>query len=107
MALARVDAAQRIQTQTGDAQVRLTSGLLELADEELEDARRVLGGVKQLNLKAQRLVLEAELALGVAKLARGRLRGEATQRGKRLLEQANASLGSGLQMQLGEGTLMF
>ncbi|MDB4987036.1 MAG: hypothetical protein JWN04_2214 [Myxococcaceae bacterium] len=107
MAISRSDAALRITREYDGKEHVMESGLLDLAREELADALRVLSGVRHLNVSAQRSLIGAELQLSLAKFVRGRARAELVSNALKMLRSANASLGSGLQMELGDGTLMF
>lgn len=106
MASYRVEAALRIHERYYPKQRALRSGLLELAIAEIDDAVGVLSAVDRLQPNTQRLLAYTR------SLLRAHMRHDdrpalPVRTALRLLARALVSLGDGLEMPLGQGTLMF
>ncbi len=109
MALHRIDAAAEIASYYGTRQVEVENGLLRLAAAELVDAIEVLSAVAGLHEEEQCLLGEAEARIATltrrswsASKRRSHLRIT-----RELVADANEALGVGLEMEMGEGTLMY
>jgi hypothetical protein len=107
MAAYRVEAARQIADARGNRDRAVETGLLDLAADELGDALDVLGAVHGLNPRAQRLLREAAGDLRRAHSGRAPERSRYMRRALDHINAADRSLGCGLRMQMGEGTLMF
>jgi cytochrome c peroxidase len=109
MAEARLTAAARVLATFGETHRDVQLGLIELAAVELDDAVEVLSGVQDLNVASQEAVRNA-LALLNSPASTGESAAERSDRIHRALSdvtRATVALGSGLEMSIGEGTLMF
>jgi len=108
MALSRMDAALEIDRAFGNRHLAIERGLLELAGAELEDALQVLGAVYQLHELEQGLLRRALLEITAARQSDGqRRRCEQLRAAREAVEAARVQLGTGLDFEIGEGTLMF
>lgn len=109
MALHRLDAALEIACKLGNRELEVERGLLSLAAAELEDARDVLSAALHLHDREQGLLQHALRGIDAA-LRRPASAGRRSQRirhARRLVSKVYAALGVGLDMEIGEGTLMF
>jgi hypothetical protein len=108
IALTRLQAAWQISDAFGNRFISIQRGLLELAQLEMQDALDVLGDVPELDTPARRQLLEADRELD---RARRSLNQEERRRRTRAallsVASADASLGTGMRYQIGEGALMF
>ncbi len=108
IAIARIDAALPIIEEDKNHSTELQQELLRLARVEAEDALEVLSGVSALNVSAR-----ANLSSALGFLLTASTHASHTQRqdnaedARAVLVTANASLGSGMAMPMGEGTFMF
>ncbi|HTV24021.1 MAG TPA: hypothetical protein VMG12_35260 [Polyangiaceae bacterium] len=107
MAAYRLRAAAEITEARGDHERHVPLGLVALAAAEIDDALDVLGAVRRLNPRAQSLLRDARQALGRARQCDSRQRLRHLRAAIERVEEADRSLGCGLEMQLGQGTLMF
>jgi hypothetical protein len=92
----------------GNQHISVQRGLLELASVELDDAVQVLSLALDLNVESQALLLKAKTDIRRAQRTsyRGQ-REELTRAALIKVTEANAALGTGVDYQIGEGTLMF
>jgi hypothetical protein len=109
MTLRRLHAALQIVQRFRDAQPDVEQGLVTLARAELSDALEVLSAVAALDLREQRLLREADALLrtpcgGSFRQAR---REAQLRRAIALVQGASRGLGSGMDMEIGQGTLLF
>lgn len=109
MALFRMDAALQIAERFGNEQWQTEQGLWQLAHVELEDAVQVLSAVQGLHRKEQRSLRHAmrELRAATRHCGPARKRWRRLDEVRALVSEANAALGQGLSLQLGQGTLLF
>jgi cytochrome c peroxidase len=109
MAARRIQASRDIAEQFGGCEWEVQRGLLSLAAAEIEDALAVLGAVEHLHDREQCRLREALEALdALVDHAPGERRLKRTlQRIARSVDQSLAALGSGMEMQIGQGTLLF
>jgi cytochrome c peroxidase len=109
MTLARLQAAGAIIERFGAQHTDVVLGLTTLAAAEIEDALQVLGAVEELAPDAQRMLAKAQRELREPEQAACHVRPRAAriERAQRLVERAYRSLGSGLDMTIGQGTLLF
>lgn len=109
MALRRIDAALELATHFGNAELSVERGLAELAAVELKDALGVLTAVERLHEREQKLLYQALDGIESAGRAGTPLprRKKHLRKARLLVARANAALGRGLGMRIGEGTLMF
>jgi cytochrome c peroxidase len=107
MAAFRLRAATAIALTPGDHDEEIVIGLASLAEAEIRDALDVLGGVQHLNPRAQRLLRDAARHVGKARSGRPRQRLHHLREATSSVSAADRSLGCGLEMQIGPGTLMF
>jgi hypothetical protein len=108
LAAARLQAAFQIVGAFGNQHISVQRGLLELASVELDDAVQVLSLALDLNVESQRLLLKAKADIRRAQRTsyRGQ-REELTRAALIKVTEANAALGTGVDYEIGEGTLMF
>lgn len=108
MALRRLDAALEIACKVGNGKL-VERGLLELAAAELEDARDVLSAAQHLHDGEQELLRRARGAIDslLQRPASPRRRAKRLREARQLVARAFTALGVGLDMEIGEGTLMF
>jgi len=104
MAAARTEASLRVHEAYFPAEREVRHGLVKLAIAEVDDALEVLSAVSHLNLAAQRLLREARNQLSSHLQCDSRRELKAALRS---LDAARSSLGTGLDMPIGPGTLMF
>lgn len=108
LARARLGAAFQINDAFGNRYIAIQRGLLELASVELEDALHVLEEVEDLNLDARDRLREAQSLITRAKATLYRHeRVDATRHALVVVSEANDLLGSGMDFQIGDGSLMF
>ena len=70
LALERLDAARAIVDQFGNDHLATQRKLLRLANEEMQDASKVLGGAPGLNTPSRVALVQARLAAGIAAIVR-------------------------------------
>jgi cytochrome c peroxidase len=107
MAAYRLRAATEIAALRGNRDRDVQVGLLNLAEAEIQDALEVLGAVRELNPRAQRSLRDATRHVQRARAGHTRDRLQHMRRALERVTEADRSLGCGLNMQLGQGTLMF
>jgi cytochrome c peroxidase len=109
MALHRIDAALEIACNFGNRKLSVERGLLELAAAELEDARAVLAATQHLHDNEQRLLQYAlrEIASATRRPSSAQRRSQRIRDVRKLVSRTYTALGAGLNMNIGEGTLMF
>jgi hypothetical protein len=108
LALARLQGAFQIVDAFGNRFISIQRGLLELAAEELDDALKVLGDVDALNVEVQAELREVQREINVARhTLRRSVRLERTRRALWMVARADDQLGTGIDFEVGEGTLMF
>jgi hypothetical protein len=109
MALHRLDAALEIAAKFGSSEWDVQRGLLELSQAELKDALEVLSAVDHLHDSEQGILGDAlcEIEAILARSSSTRQRARRLREVRAGIARANAALGVGLEMQMGEGTLMF
>jgi hypothetical protein len=108
LALARLEGAFQISEAFGNRYVSIQRGLLELARLEIEDAQQQLEEVDELHPDVQERLRAAQRSIGRAH--RTLYRKERAEKARDALLEvsaANRALGTGLEFQIGEGTLMF
>jgi hypothetical protein len=108
LALARLEGAFQIAEAFGNRYVSIQRGLLELARLEIEDAQQQLEEVDALHPDVQERLHAAQRS--IARAQRTLYKNERAEKARAALLEvsaANRALGTGLEFQIGEGTLMF
>jgi hypothetical protein len=107
-AVKRLDAVLAISARFHNSQLEIQRELLRLANVELTDAIRVLAGVPKLNAPSQVAMLTALALVESARLSPSELeRKLAVTVARQLVTQASSTVGSNLNYQIGDGTVMF
>ena len=108
LALERLDAARAIVDQFGNDHLATQRKLLRLANEEMQDASKVLGGAPGLNTPSRVALVQARLAAGIAAIVRSpSARLGAIDKARAGVSSASDQLGSNLTFMIDEGTVMF
>jgi cytochrome c peroxidase len=109
MTLRRLHAALEIVRGFRDAQLGVEQGLVTLARAELSDALEVLSAVHALDVREQHWLRDADALLRPAcgGPRRAAVRESQLRRAIALVERAARGLGSGMDMDIGQGTLLF
>lgn len=104
----RLHATLLVTEAYGNRYISVQRGLLRMARVELDDALEVLGTVEELSLDAQDELHAARRNIGSAlRTQRRSQRVTLTRQALLKVEQADSLLGSGMEYDLGEGTLLF
>lgn len=109
MTLRRLHAALEIVQNFRDARLEVEQGLVTLARAELSDALEVLSAVDTLDVHEQRLLRDADASLRPSCQGppRAAQRESQLRRAISLVDRAAHGLGSGMDMTIGQGTLLF
>lgn len=108
LALKRLDAARAIVNQFGNDHLATQRTLLRLANEEMQDASKVLGGAPGLNARSRLAFLQARLDAVIAAIVRSpSARLVAIEKARAGVSSASDQLGDNLSFEIGEGTVMF
>ncbi len=109
MASRRIRAALEIARAFADEQRDLQHGLMRLAAAEIEDALQVLGEASHLAVRERHELRLTRAALHAARACGSDVAERAAylEHASTLLQHIQLGLGSGLDMEIGEGTLMF
>jgi hypothetical protein len=104
----RLDAVLAISARFHNSRLDIQRELLRLANVELADAIRVLAGVPRLNVSSQVAMITALALIESARLAPSEIeRKLAVTIARQLVTQASTGVGSNLNYQIGDGTVMF
>jgi hypothetical protein len=107
-AVKRLDAVTAISARFHDNRLDVQRQLLRLANVEIADAIRVLAAVPNLNVPSQFSLIYAFVLIEGARESTSELdRTRAVTVARRLVTQASSNVGTNLNYQIGDGTVMF